>query len=78
MVGFLAVTLFVGSFAFAAYVIAASIGPNAGRIVDTLFGRQVTAAPLATLVRAERRIAVRRWAAASAPTPAARQLRAAA
>lgn len=74
MVGFLAVTLFVGSFALSLYAIAAAIGPNAGRIVDVLFARQPSAAPLAALVQAERRIAVRRWAA----TPARAQWRAAA
>ena len=78
MVGFLAVTLFVGSFVLSAYVIAAAIGPNAERIADTLFGRQVGSPPLAILVRAERRIAVTRWAATSAPTPSAQRLRVAA
>ena len=54
----------------------ATLVSNAGRIADALAGRpQGGFHPLTTLVRAERRIAVRRWSAA--PRASAR-LRAAA
>lgn len=58
------------------YAIAATVAPRFDRIVSALCGQpQEQHHPLAALVRAERRIAVRRWAAQSRP---ALQMRAAA
>lgn len=74
----------VGSLVFASAlvlsvgVIAASIAPQWRRIVRLASGQVETPfAPLAALAHAERRIAVRRWASATAPVPT-RRMRAAA
>ena len=66
---FLAVSIFSAAFVIAGYAIGATLLPNLGRIADALAGRsQSQFAPLDTLVRAERRIAVRRWATNSRAT----------
>ena len=68
MMTVVAILVFGGALALACFAIAATIAPRAGQIADILFGRAghvgARFEPLATLVRAERRIAVRRWAAA--------------
>jgi hypothetical protein len=76
MMAILGTILFIGVFAIAAWMIATAIAPQWRRILRLASG-QVEAgfAPLQTLVAAERRIAVRRWALAPMP---ARRLRAAA
>ena len=67
MMTMMALLVFGGALATAIYAIAATIGPRFGQIADVLYGRrQPRFQPLATLVRAERHIAVRRWAAAPA------------
>ncbi|KQT32993.1 hypothetical protein ASG29_12680 [Sphingomonas sp. Leaf412] len=59
--------MFGGAFGAAIYAIAATVAPRMAQIVDVLFARpQPRFAPLTELVHAERRIAVRRWATASA------------
>lgn len=64
--------VFGGALSLSAYAMFATMRPELGRMTDALFGRsRPRFEPLATLVRAERRIAVRRWSAAS-PHPAAR------
>lgn len=70
--------VFVGAFALSAAVIYFSVAPQWRRIVRLATGHmEPSFSPLATLAVAERRIAVRRWAAQ--PVPAAiRRLRAAA
>ncbi|QNE31209.1 hypothetical protein F1C10_04145 [Sphingomonas sp. NBWT7] len=70
--------VFAGTFGISAYAIAATVVPRVDRIVAALRGQSQTQFhPLATLVQAERRIAVRRWAAQPRPVPSQR-LRAAA
>ncbi len=64
--------IFAGTLGVSAYAIAATIGPRFDRIIAALRGQSHTYAPLATLVRAEQRIAVRRWAAQSRTAPAQR------
>lgn len=67
MMTVLAILTFGGALALSGYAIAATVAPSFGRIVDALYGRpQPRFEPLAALVRAERRIAVRRWAGAPA------------
>ena len=66
----------VGSAAAAGYAIVATVAPNLARIRKALSGSPQPFAPLETLVLAERRIAVRRWAAV--PRSAAVRLREAA
>jgi hypothetical protein len=56
--------VFVGGLTAAAYAIGTTVAPNLSRIGDALAGRPQRFAPLQTLVRAERRIAVRRWSSA--------------
>lgn len=68
--------VFVGAAAAAGYAIVATVGPNLARIGEALSGSPQPFAPLRTLVCAERRIAVRRWAAS--PRSAAVRLREAA
>ncbi|WP_051148411.1 hypothetical protein [Sphingomonas phyllosphaerae] len=68
MATFMAVMVFGGAAAFAIYALVATLRPQAARIVAVLRGGSADPRfePLSTLVRAERRIAVRRWAAGSA------------
>ena len=62
---FLEFLVFATACAVAVGTILATVVPSAGRIVDALAGRpQPGFHPLGALVRAERRIAVRRWSAA--------------
>lgn len=72
MIVALSIVVFVGAFVIASYAICATVLPRFARIADALAGRpQAAFAPLSSLVLAERRIAVRRWAANSqAPSPA--------
>ena len=64
MMTMMAILIFGGALGLACYALATTLGPNAARIVEILYARpQPRFEPLAALVRAERRIAVRRWAA---------------
>ncbi|MEH3104592.1 MAG: hypothetical protein PGN12_11865 [Sphingomonas phyllosphaerae] len=71
MATFMAVMVFGGAAALAVFVLAATVLPQAARIAAILRGRPSAARfePLSTLVRAERRIAVRRWAAGPTLVP---------
>lgn len=70
--------VFAGAFGTALAVIVAMVAPQWRRILRLAMGHvEQDFAPLSTLARAERRIAVRRWAAAPIP-PAMRRLREAA
>lgn len=67
----LALGAFGGALALSGYAIWSTIAPNLDRITDALYGRAPQRfAPLSGLVLAERRIAVRRWAAVSRPASA--------
>ncbi|WP_051083421.1 hypothetical protein [Sphingomonas sp. Mn802worker] len=71
------VLIFGGATIGATYAMAATVMPNVGRIMDALSGQpEARFEPLATLVRAENRIAVRRWSAGSV-RPQSRQREAA-
>ncbi len=72
MATFMAVMIFGGATALAIFAMVATVLPQASRIAAVLRGNQGSPRfePLSTLVRAERRIAVRRWAAGSAMAPA--------
>ena len=73
MMAIVSFAVFAGAFAASAYALATTIGPRFDRIVDALCKRPAAdRQPLAALVRAEQRIAVRRWAAQARPTPAYR------
>jgi hypothetical protein len=56
--------VFMAAAAAAGYAIRATVSPNLTKIRAALAGQSQHFAPLQTLVQAERRIAVRRWAAA--------------
>lgn len=63
MMTVMTILAFGGALALSVHVLAATLVPNLSRIADVLRGSpQPRFEPLATLVRAERRIAVRRWA----------------
>ena len=68
MTTFMAIMTFGGAFAVAGYALLATIAPNIEKIVTALRGepQHIRFEPLASLVLAERRIAVRRWAASPA------------
>ena len=77
MLAILTVLIFGGALATSAAVIYAMVAPQWRRIVGLAMGHDETSfAPLRTLAIAERRIAVRRWAAV--PAHATIPLRAAA
>lgn len=69
------VLVFGGATVGAFYALGSTLVPNAGRIMDALAGRpQQRFEPLAILVRAENRIAVRRWSTLSGrPQPRLRE-----
>lgn len=70
MVAVISMLVFAGAFALSVSVIAMAVGPQWRRIARLASGQvEQQFAPLQHLARAERRIAVRRWA--SAPVPAA-------
>jgi hypothetical protein len=65
MMTVVAILIFGGALALSVFVLASTVVPQLDRITDALYGRsQPRFEPLAKLVLAERRIAVRRWAAA--------------
>ncbi|WP_156025854.1 hypothetical protein [Sphingomonas phyllosphaerae] len=70
MATLMAVMVFGGAAGLALYALAVTVLPQAARIAAVLRGQSGSARfePLSTLVRAERRIAVRRWAAGSTMT----------
>lgn len=62
--------VFTGALALSIGVIAMSVGPQWRRILRLASGQvEQSFAPLEQLARAERRIAIRRWATASVPAP---------
>ena len=64
------VLVFGGAALGAGYAIGTTVVPNARRILDALAGHaEPRFEPLATLVQAENRIAVRRWSSATRPQP---------
>ena len=64
------ITVFSGAFVTASVAIASTVAPQWRRIVSLAAGHRETAfSPLSSLVHAERRIAVRRWASAPIPAP---------
>lgn len=68
MMTLISLGVFAGTFGVSIYAIVATVAPRADRILAALRGQpQLQNNPLATLVEAERRIAVRRWAAQSRP-----------
>jgi hypothetical protein len=68
MMTVLSVVIFMGAFAAAVAAIVLSVAPQWRRIVRLATGHvEQPFAPLSALALAERRIAVRRWAATSAP-----------
>jgi hypothetical protein len=77
MMGMVAMLVFAGAMALALGVIWSTVAPEWRRIARLAAGHiEEPFQPLAGLTRAERRIAVRRWAAAPLPAPL-RRLRAA-
>ena len=66
MLNFVTFAMFAGALALSMYTMIATIAPALDQIRAALLGEQRSFTPLATLVRAERRIAVRRWAATPA------------
>jgi len=77
MMALMSVLIFAGALALSVGMIAMTVRPQWQRIAQLASGNvEVGFAPLATLALAERRIAVRRWAAT--PPPAVGRARAAA
>lgn len=73
MMAIVSFAVFAGAFAASAYAFVATIVPQLDRIAGALRMQPPEERhPLATLVRAEQRIAVRRWAAQTRPAPAHR------
>lgn len=70
MIAVVSILVFAGALALSIGVIAVAVGPQWGRIARLAMGDVETSfAPLQQLARAERRIAVRRWASAPVPAP---------
>lgn len=68
VVAVISIVVFTGAFVLSAAVIAAAVGPQWRRIMRLAAGNTERAfAPLEQLARAERHIAVRRWATMPAP-----------
>ena len=66
----LGIMVFSGAFGTASVAIVSTVAPQWRRIVRLAAGRpEIAFAPLSSLVHAERRIAVRRWASAPIPAP---------
>ncbi|RSV18779.1 hypothetical protein CA236_05965 [Sphingomonas sp. ABOLG] len=63
MVTVLSFAVFAGTLGVSIYALVVTIAPRMDRIIGALRGQPAHRHPLATLVRAEQRIAVRRWAA---------------
>lgn len=79
MMTMMAILVFGGAMLAVGYALVATIMPQADRIVAVLRGQAAGPRfePLSTLVRAERRIAVRRWAAGATMAPSYRSREAA-
>ncbi len=78
MTGLVSMAVFTGAMALALMAIWSTVAPQWRRIARLAMGNvEQPFQPLADLALAERRIAVRRWAAAPVPVPI-RRLRAAA
>ncbi|MBY9061709.1 hypothetical protein K7957_02025 [Sphingomonas yunnanensis] len=69
MLNVMTFAIFAGALSTAGYAMHATLAPNLDKILSALRGEMAPAraAPLAALVRAERRIAVRRWAGSATP-----------
>jgi len=73
MVAILSVLIFAGALATSVAVMAAMVAPQWRRIVSLAAGHaEPSFTPLRALAIAERRIAVRRWAAAPVPASVSR------
>ncbi|WP_375392118.1 hypothetical protein [uncultured Sphingomonas sp.] len=73
MAGLVAVAVFAGAMAMAVAAIWSTVAPEWHRIARLAVGQvEEPFRPLAALVRAERRIAVKRWAASPIPAPLSR------
>jgi len=67
MMALIGTLIFIGAMALSVAMIATTVAPQWRRIMRLASGRvEAGFMPLATLAQAERRIAVRRWAAAPA------------
>ena len=78
MMAVVSILVFTGAFALSAGIIAMAVGPQWRRIARLAAGHvEQGFAPLGQLALAERRIAVRRWAAAPVPAPIRRMREAA-
>ena len=68
MMAFVGAVIFAGALAFSCAVLFVTVGPQWRRMLRLAAGHvEPGFAPLATLATAERRIAVRRWAAQPVP-----------
>lgn len=72
MMTVMTLAIFSGALSTAGYALYSTLAPNLDKIIGALRGEMAMTrpAPLATLVRAERRIAVRRWAGSAVPAVA--------
>lgn len=80
MMTLVSMTMFGGALGLAFYALVSTVMPQWRRIVDVLNGptaMPVRVAPVSARERAERRSAVRRWSAESAPVSALRSREAA-
>jgi hypothetical protein len=79
MMAVIGTAVFVGAMLMALAAMWVTVAPQWRRVVGLAMGRmEQPFHPLEQLARAERRIAVRRWAAQSGSAPSASRLRAAA
>lgn len=70
MMAVVSFAVFAGAFAISGYALFVTIAPHRGRMLGALLKHAPEECqPLAALVRAEQRIAVRRWAAQARPAP---------
>jgi hypothetical protein len=71
MVAMVSILIFAGALALSIGVIVATVAPQWRRIIRMMDGHVEPAfTPLAHIASVERRIAVRRWALGSTPSPA--------
>ncbi|OWK34042.1 hypothetical protein SPDO_09320 [Sphingomonas dokdonensis] len=79
MMAVVSFAVFASAFVISIYTLSVTIGMHKDRIIGALRGQApADRHPLAALVRAEQRIAVRRWAAQTARPTSAHRMRAAA
>lgn len=74
MMAVVSFAVFASAFAMSIFALSVTVTPKVDRMVDALLKRtSEDRHPLATLVRAEQRIAVRRWATQGRPAPVSRK-----